>query len=250
MSSTVAGTQQQLDGARTSARPDRSLVIGGGPERRPQVHRCARRPEPELQPVGRDREHVGREEPRVVRGVDVVDLAGRALPSALRRRGLHLYHDQRQPVHPVHQVEPARRLTRNGDRHLIRHHQRVRGRGLQVDDLQRVPHPGPVPELLLPAQDLQHLPVGPHQPALNGVDQRGDLRDHRVHVEPANHRGVEPDDCVAQLADEHRLGGGPWQVPPGRVGPAQRQRPLDHQVLNLAFADPRRHGLRPPARRT
>ena len=233
---------QQLDGALHVGLPGQVLVIGGGPERRPQVHGRADGAEPQLQPVGGDGEDVGGEEPRVLGGVHVVDLAGGVGPSGLRGRGLHLDNDQRQPVDPVHEVEPAGGLAGDGDGHLVRHDQRVSGRVLEVDDLQGVPHAVGVPELLLPAQQAQHLLVGPHQPAFDGVDRGDDLLDHRVHVEPADHPGVEPDDGIAQVADEHRLRRLARQRPARCEAPAHREGPLDHQVLELTLPDALCHG--------
>lgn len=114
---------------------------------------------------------------------------------------------------------------------------------LEIDDLQGVPHAVGAPELLVPSQQFQHLLVGPHQPAVDGVDRGDDLLNHRVHIEPVDHPRVEPHDGVPQLADDHRLRRLTRQRPARCIAPTHREGPLDHQVLELALPNALRHGL-------
>lgn len=80
------GVEQQLDGALHVRLPGQVLVVGSGPERLPLVDGCAGGAEPKFQPVGGDGEDIGGEEPRVLGGVHVVDLARGVGPPGLRGR--------------------------------------------------------------------------------------------------------------------------------------------------------------------
>ena len=102
----LAGREQQLDRPHDARAAREVPRVGRRPPHQPVLGGLTHRPVVELPALGRERQHVRREERRRLDLVDVVDVARAVQPRlALVDRRLRLADDEREAVHPQHDVE-------------------------------------------------------------------------------------------------------------------------------------------------